>query len=146
LQKKNLYHIAGIKTAAPAYQVAWQLNHNFEMNFEMNLDWEHNTKKEIKSSHTHYFDTFEDVELNWHLIQNKGDNAFLFKSNPLFDYFLFCYGDDIYHYFKRAIASVHQTSKINSIYQFSFELLPKTNPFLINLLNTKKFTDFSQHV
>ena len=137
--------IAGIKSGSQTYQVAWQINHSFDMQMAMNLDWKVSMENKAESEHMHFFQTFEDVELNWHLVQNKGTLTPLFNSKPLFDYFFICEGDDIYGYFERAIEAIKNNDRIDGIYPFHFSLVKKQNQFLSNLKNTKQYIE-SLHV
>ncbi len=131
--------IAGIKANYPAYSVAWQINQAFDMQFHMSLDWEIENKVGEVNKHIHFFEQFEDVELNWHLIQNRSEKSFIFNSKPLFDYFLICHGEDIYKYFERAVASVENTSIISHIFSFPFSIVKPQNSIYNNLINTKNF-------
>ncbi len=137
--------VAGIKTGLQTYQVAWQINKDFDMQFAMNLDWLVESEDKTLSEHLHYFQPFEDVELNWHLVQNKGTSAVLFNSRPLFDYILVCEGNDIYNYFERAVEAVKQNSRIDGIFPFQFNMVKKQDHFINNLKNTKQFIE-SLHV
>jgi len=95
--------VAGIKSALPEHQVAWQINKSFDINMGLNLEWVRPLPEKKTSLHRHYYCYFEDVELHWHLIKNKGDQAYFFQSNPLFDYLLICQGEDLYNYFDRTV-------------------------------------------
>ena len=133
--------IAGIKTVLPDYSLAWQINKCFGMNFALNLEWEKIGIENLISKHRHYYCLFEDVELNWHIIKNKGTNAYFFQSKPLFDYFLICNGDDIYGYFERAIEAIKSNNEIENIFEFNFQLIPKKAPFYNNILKNKSFIE-----
>lgn len=137
--------IAGIKSGLQTYQVAWQINHDFDMHLSMNLDWEMTTENNVKSEHLHYFQTFEDVELNWFLVQNKGTASVIFNSKPLFDYLLICEGDDIYGYFERAVEAVMKNDRIDGIFPLNFSIIKKRNNVLQNIKNTRQFIE-SLHV
>lgn len=133
--------IAGIKSVLPAYSLAWQINQCFGMNLILNLEWSKSVSGGIQSQHMHYFCHFEDVELNWHLIQNKGTNAYFFQSRPMFDYLLICNGDDIYAYFERALEAIRTNVKIDNIFSFNFEIMPKKEPVYNNIIKTKYFIE-----
>ena len=76
--------IAGIKANYPAYSVAWQINQAFDMQFHMSLDWAIENKVGEVNKHIHFFEQFEDVELNWHLIQIEAKNhSYLIASHYL---------------------------------------------------------------
>lgn len=98
------------------------------------------------SKHQHYFCRFEDVELNWHLIQNKGDMSYFFQTKPLFDYLLICNGEDIYNYFERAMQSIKSSPKIDFIHPFDFQLVKSKEAFFNNFLKTKSFIEEYLHV
>lgn len=134
--------IAGIKANLQAYQVAWRVNRQFDMQMGMNIDWTIEMKDKSVSSHLHFFQAFEDVELNWHLVQNKGTAGLLFNSKPPFDYFLVCTGDDIYGYFERAVEAVKNSDRIDGIFAFSFSMIKTPRHFYDNLQNIKQYTDF----
>jgi len=140
--------IAGIKTSIPFYQLAWQINNSYAMNLALNLHWEKaiNEQQDVFSYHQHYFDVFEDVELNWHLIQNKGSESWFLQSKPLFDYLLICNGDDIYGYFEKAIEAIKQNNKIEFVHAFNFNLVNSKAAFFHNFLKTKSFTEDLYHV
>jgi hypothetical protein len=133
--------IAGIKTVLPDYTLAWHINNSFDMNFSLNLDWEKKGLENLMSKHRHYYYPFEDVELTWHLIKNKGTHAYFFQTKPLFDFFLICDGDDIYNYFERAIEAIKKNPDIENIFEFNFELIPKKAHFYNNILNNKIFIE-----
>lgn len=137
--------IAGIKAGLQTYQVAWQINRDFDMQLGMNLDWLVESAQGKVSEHLHYYQPFEDVELNWHLVQNKGTADVLFNSRPLFDYLLVCEGNDIYNYFERAIEAVKKNDRIDGIFPFQFSMVKRQDNFLNNLKNTKQFIE-SLHV
>jgi hypothetical protein len=79
------------------------------------------------------------VELNWHLIENKGSNSYFLKTQPNFDYFLICSGEDLFSYFSRALEDLKKAPKIEHI--FGFELSFVKNPDFIyqNIKKTKEF-------
>ncbi len=139
--------IAGIKANIPTYQVAWLINKYFDMQFTMNLDWTIGVDEADKSEHLHFFQEFEDVELKWYLVQNKGSKDVLFNSKPLFDYFLICSGDDIFGYFERAIKEIKKIKKIDGVFPLSFSMLKSPGNFLVNMdiKNNKKYLE-SIHV
>lgn len=117
------------------------------MNLALSMDWEKETsEKGTISHHQHYFDRFEDVELNWHLIKNKGTEAWFFQSKPMFDYLLICNGDDIYNYFERAVKAIKENDKIEFLHPFEFNLVKSKDSFFNNILKSKLFTDDIQHV
>lgn len=132
--------IAGIKTNMPGYRLAWHINASFSMNFALNLDWQKGNEDSL-SSHQHYFCSFEDVELNWHLINNRGSGMFFFQSKPMFDYLLICNGDDIYDYFGRAVQSISHNKAIDHIFPFDFSLVKSKNSFYQNILSTKQYIE-----
>jgi hypothetical protein len=111
------------------------------MNFSLNLDWEKKGVENLMSKHRHYYYPFEDVELTWHLIKNKGTHAYFFQTKPLFDFFLICDGDDMYNYFERAIEAIKKNPDIENIFEFNFELIPKKDHFYNNILNNKSFIE-----
>lgn len=133
--------IAGIKSVLPTYLLAWQINKSFGIEMSLNLDWNKVASNGKTSLHHHYYCYFEDVELNWHLVDNKGSEAWFFQSKPMFDYLLVCNGEDIYGYFERAVDAIKTNSKIEHIYPFDFEILPKKEPFYNNILRTKYFLE-----
>jgi hypothetical protein len=133
--------IAGIKTHLPAYKVAWQINDCYGMNFALNIDWVKEVKEKDASCHQHYFYQFEDVELNWHLINNKGTSAFFFQSRPMFDFLLVCDGDDIYNYFEKAIDTIRQNKHIDHIFPFDFELIKSKSAYYQNIIKNKFFIE-----
>jgi hypothetical protein len=133
--------IAGIKANMPAYKVAWHINDCYGMNFALNLDWEKDVKDKAMSVHQHYFYQFEDVELNWHLINNKGTTAFFFQSRPMFDYLLVCDGDDMYNYFEKAIQSIKDNRHIDHIFQFEFDLVKSKASYYQNIIRNKYFIE-----
>ncbi len=137
--------IAGIKSVWPTYQVAWQINRDFDMQLAMNIDWKVSMENNMESEHHHYFQNFEDVELNWYLVQNKGTSSALFQSKPLFDYFLICEGNDIYGYFERAFEAIKLNGRLDGIFTFHFAMIKKQANFFDNIKNTKQFIE-SQHV
>ncbi len=140
----NVIHapkIAGIKAHMPAYKVAWQINNCYGMNFALNLDWQKEVKDKAVSAHQHYFYQFEDVELNWHLINNRGTTAFFFQSKPMFDYLLVCDGDDIYDYFGKAIDNIKQNKHIDYIFPFDFSLVKSKASYYQNILRNKQFIE-----
>lgn len=124
----------------PCYRLAWHINASFSMNFALNLDWQKGSEGAL-SRHQHYFCSFEDVELNWHLINNRGSETFFFQSKPMFDYLLICNGDDIYGYFERAVQSIGQNKAIDHIFPFDFSLVKSKNSFYQNILETKHFIE-----
>jgi hypothetical protein len=138
--------IAGIKANIPTYQVAWQVNKCFDMQLAMNIDWTIGGEGN-KSSHLHYFQEFEDVELKWYLVQNKGSHDVLFNSKPLFDYFLLCSGDDIYGYFERAVKAMQENNRIDGVFPIRFSLVKQKDNFLgnIDVKSNKKYLE-SIHV
>lgn len=133
--------IAGIKTVLPDYSLAWQINQSYGINLCLSLEWEKPGIENLISKHRHYFCHFEDVELNWYLIKNKGTNTYFFQSKPLFDYFLICDGDDIYNYFERAIQAIKLNPQIENIFEFKFDLIPKKAAFYNNILKNKTFLE-----
>lgn len=133
--------IAGIKSVLPDYSLAWQINKSFGIDLVLNIDWEKEVTDLKISKHRHYYCHFEDVELNWHLIQNKGSNAWFFQSKPNFDFLLICNGEDIYGYFERAIESLKSNPNIDNIFSFDFQILPQKEHFYKNTLNTKYFLE-----
>lgn len=133
--------IAGIKANLPAYKVAWHINQCYGMNFALNLDWQKEVREKHISSHQHYFYQFEDVELNWHLVNNKGSSAFFFQSRPMFDYLLVCDGDDIYQYFEKAVETIKQNKYIDHIFPFDFELLKSKASYYNNIIRNKYFIE-----
>ncbi|MBL7837598.1 MAG: hypothetical protein JNM67_08785 [Bacteroidetes bacterium] len=140
--------IAGIKSSVPMFTLAWHINQSFGMNLACNLDWEKevNTTIPAISFHQHYFDVFEDVELNWHLMKNKGSESWFFQSKPMFDYLFICNGDDIYNYFERAVNAIKQNPKIEFVHAFDFGLIKSKDAFFNNILKTKLFIDDLSHV
>ncbi|MES2618070.1 MAG: hypothetical protein V4613_09325 [Bacteroidota bacterium] len=134
--------IAGIKANLQAYQVAWQVNALFDMQLGMNIDWQIEVKDKGISDHLHFFQAFEDVELNWHLVQNRGTAGSLFNSKPPFDYFLICTGDDMYGYFERAMEAIKTSNRIDGIYQFQFSMIKASQHFYNNLQKSKQFSEF----
>ncbi|MCC6818928.1 MAG: hypothetical protein IT245_08560 [Bacteroidia bacterium] len=140
--------IAGIKANLPMYHLAWQINRSFNMDLVCSLDWEKEINLPLKTTsfHQHYFDTFEDVELNWHLLRNKGNETWFFQSKPLFDFMLICNGDDIYGYFEKAVAALKQNSKIEFVHPFDFSLIKSKDAFFKNILKTKLYIEDLSHV
>ncbi len=132
--------IAGIKSNMPAYKVAWHINNCYGMNFALNLDWQKDVKDK-PSFHQHYFYQFEDVELNWHLVNNKGTAAYFFQSRPMFDYLLVCDGDDIYQYFEKAVESIRMHKFIDHVFPFDFDLLKSKASYYRNILRNKQFIE-----
>ena len=118
------------------------------MNLALNLPWEKELTEntEAYSLHQHYFDAFEDVELNWHLIQNKGSETNFLQSKPMFDFLLICNGDDIYNYFERALEALKTNPKIEFVHAFDFNMVKSKDVFFHNILNTKKFIEDLNHV
>jgi hypothetical protein len=147
LKKSNTVDvkIAGIKSGLSTYQVAWHINKQFDMQMAMNDDWKVEAENKVTSDHHHFFQYFEDVELNWYLVQNKGTASVLFQSQPLFDYFLICEGEDIFGYFERAVEAVKSDSKLDGIYPIPFSMVKKQGYFLDNIKKTRQFIE-SQHV
>lgn len=131
--------IAAIKSALPSYQLAWQINQAYNMDFEMSDDWEKTNQDIANSTFTHYFYQFEDVELNWHLIINKGSNAFFLKTKPMFDYFLICVGEDIYDYFSKAIVCIQNSDKIENVFKFNASQIKNQDVIFQNIKRTKDF-------
>ncbi len=129
-----------LKSNYKGYSVAWQLNKSFEMNLKLNEDWTV-TDKEKESEHSHYYQYFDDVDLHWHLVQNKGTNSTLIKLTPSFDYILFCSGADPYQYFDRCINSIKTSKIINFSHLLIFDNLPNNekNSILQNILRTPTF-------
>lgn len=140
--------IAGIKAGIPMYNLAWHINRSFSMDLVCCLDWEKETQAQPSdiSYHQHYFDQFEDVELNWHLVRNKGSESWFFQSKPMFDYLFICNGEDIYNYFERSIQSLKQNAKIEFVHPFDFGLIKSKDAFFNNILKTKLYIDDSSHV
>lgn len=140
--------IAGIRANIPFYQLAWQINKSYAMNLALNLPWEKpiNEEKDCFSFHQHYFDVFEDVELNWHLIQNKGSESWFLQSKPMFDYLLICNGDDIYAYFEKAVEAIKQNNKIEFIHAFNFDLVKSKDAFFHNIIQSKLYLEDLNHV
>ncbi|MDI1233864.1 MAG: hypothetical protein PSX81_06260 [bacterium] len=139
--------IAGIKANLYGYQVAWLVNQSFDMQLTMNEDWIIGEDSTEKSEHLHFFQEFEDVELKWYLVQNRGSAGVLYQSKPLFDYFLICFGEDIYGYFERAVSAIIDAGKIDGIFPLSFSLIKTQENFLtnMNVKNNKKYIE-SPHV
>ncbi len=139
--------LAGIKANIPGYQVAWQINKSFDMQLTMNEDWVIDTETTQPSEHLHFFQEFEDVELKWYLVQNRGSAGVLYNSKPLFDYFLLCAGDDIYGYFERAVEAIQKAKKIDGIFPLQFSMIKSHENFLMNMnvKNNKKYLE-SLHV
>lgn len=138
--------IAGIKAGIPFYQLAWQINKSFDIHLALSMDWSKPTDSGDTSYHKHYFYRFEDVELNWHLIQNKGTESWFFQTKPMFDHLLICNGDDIYDYFGRAVESIKGNRKIEFIHSFDFNLVKSKDSFFNNILHTKSFIEEYPHV
>lgn len=140
--------IAGIKANLPMFTLAWQINKSFGMNLVGSLDWEKEVNAAIPgiSFHQHYFDQFEDVELNWHLVRNKGSESWFFQSKPMFDCLFICNGEDIYNYFERAVNAMKLNSKIEFVHPFDFSLVKSKDAFFNNILKTKLFIDDLSHV
>ncbi len=138
------FKIAAIETKLPAYKLAIILNELFSFNFEMNLDWESIHENE-NLKHHHYFDYFEDVEMKWHLIQNKSFNSekYIFKTKPLFDFFLLSEGKDYYQYFERALKAFSQSSSLK-INAFDISNIKNKNCFIPNnLINSNLYLKYS---
>lgn len=133
--------IAGIKSTLPDFSLAWQINSSFNSSLELNSDWIKGNKDTSKSFHRHYFCYFEDVELAWHLIQNKGSSGYFFQSKPMFDFLFICNGDDLYNYFERSIDSIKSNLKIDHVFPFDFNLLPNRENYFHNILRTKQFIE-----
>jgi hypothetical protein len=123
------------------HSLAWQINRSFNMNLCMSLDWVRKKDSSDASRHLHYFCRFEDVELNWHLIKNKGDRSYFFNSKPLFDYLLLCNGEDIYGYFERAVEAYKNSDQAGQIFSFGFELLKQKDDYFENILQTRYFIE-----
>lgn len=132
--------IAGIKTALPAHSMAWLINQLYGVQFRLSLDWQ-KQDKHILSHHHHFFCRFEDVELNWHLIQNKGNSMYFCQTKPLFDYLLICNGEDIYSYFERAVEAIKPDRQISIIFPFDFGLLKQKEAYYENFLQTRYFIE-----
>lgn len=139
--------LAGIKANLPGYQVAWLINHNFDMQLTMNENWMVGEDTAPQSEHLHFFQEFEDVELKWYLVQNRGSSTVIYQSKPLFDYFLICLGDDIYGYFERAVNAIKNENKIDGIFPLQFSMIKNQENFLtnMNVKNNKKYLE-SPHV
>ncbi len=140
--------IAGIRTNLPIYQLAWHINQSFSMDFAYSLPWSKQleSNSDTRSFHHHFFDTFEDVELNWHLINNKGTELYFLQTKPMFDALLICNGDDIYKYFERAVESIKLNTKIEFIHQFGFDVVKSKDSFFNNLIQTRQFIEDLTHV
>lgn len=130
------------------YALAWQINKSFSMNLTCSLDWDKRVSNSMPeaSFHQHYYDFFEDVELNWHLLRNKGSESWFFQSKPMFDYLFICNGDDIYNYFERAVMAIRQNPKIEFVHSFDFNLIKSKDAFFNNILKTKLFIEDLSHV
>lgn len=117
------------------------------MQLTMNEDWIIGEEIAQKSEHLHFFQEFEDVELKWYLVQNRGSAAVIYQSKPLFDYFLICSGDDIYGYFERAVQAIANENKIDGIFPLQFSMIKTPENFLnnMNVKNNKKYIE-SLHV
>lgn len=142
MSKNNPYlqfKIAGIKTTLPIFSLAWQINQSFKMDFHFSQNWEKQTEQINISSHHHCYGYFEDVELHWHLIENKGSKAFFLQTKPLFDYFFICNGDDIFNYFELAIEEIKKNNAIENVFVIDNKYIKNPAPVLNNLLNTKEF-------
>lgn len=137
--------IAGIRSTAPIYRIAWTINRCFHTDFSLSYDWA-KSGEILDSKHSHYFCRFEDVDLNWHLISNKGSEEYFLKTKPLFDALLICDGDDLFSYFDRAIQSVKASRDIEFIHPFDFNLVKSKDSFFSNILNTKYFIEDYLHV
>lgn len=125
--------IAGIKANLPGYQVAWLVNNNFDMQLTMNEDWVVGDDTPNRSEHQHFFQAFEDVELKWYLVQNRGSAGVIYQSKPLFDYFLICAGEDIYGYFERAVKAIDNEKKIDGIFPLQFSMIKVQENFFANM-------------
>ena len=125
--------IAGIKANLPGYQVAWLVNQNFDMQLTMNEDWVVGDDTPSRSEHQHFFQAFEDVELKWYLVQNRGSAGVIYQSKPLFDYFLICSGEDIYSYFERAVKAIDNEKKIDGIFPLQFSMIKMQENFFVNM-------------
>lgn len=132
--------IAGLKSIQPPHTVAWEINRCFGMNFKLSKDW-HKVYKDKSFSFIHFFCRFEDVELNWHLIFNRGEQSWFFKSKPIFDYILVCNGDDIYGYFERALDAIRNSSKNIQAFKFSFQQVPDKDAYFSNFIISKQFIE-----
>lgn len=137
--------IAGLKANLPGYEVAWLINKNFDMQLTMNEDWVVGEEINQKSDHLHFFQAFEDVELKWYLVQNRGSAGVIYQSKPLFDYFLICAGDDIYGYFERAVKAIDNEKKIDGIFPLQFKMIKTQTNFFANMdvKNNKRYLEFS---
>lgn len=133
------FQIAAIKSSFPIYNLAWQINHAYKMDFNLSLNWTKESKNMPLSHHNHCFCEFQDVELNWHLIANRGSNSFFLSTKPMFDYFFICVGDDIYQYFPKAIDSIKKNQKIEHVFIIEDKLIKNKDFIYNNLLNTKDF-------
>jgi hypothetical protein len=132
-------HIAAIKSALPSYKLAWQINQAFFMDFEMSVEWEKTNQQGQMGYFTHFFYRFEDVELNWHLIDNRGANAYFLQTKPMFDFYLICVGEDIYDYFSKAIEAIQDSQKIENVFRFSPSHIKNIDVIYQNITKTKEF-------
>jgi len=142
MSKNNPYlqfEIAAIKTTLPIYSLAWQINQSFKMDFHLSHNWEKQSEQNKISLHNHCYGYFEDVELHWHLLENKGSNAYFLQTKPLFDYFFICNGDDIFKYFSMAVLEIKKNNAIENIFLIENKKIKNADSILNNLINTKEF-------
>jgi hypothetical protein len=131
--------IAAIKSNLPAYTLAWQINHVFQMDLALSMDWQKITPSNEISHHLHYFCNFEDVELNWHLIANKGSYSYFLKTKPNFDYFFICSGEDLFSYFNRALEDLKKAPKVEHIFDFDLSIIKNPDFIYQNIKKNKEF-------
>lgn len=132
--------IAGVKSSMLPHVVAWEINRCFAMNFKLSSNWQKEKHQNV-SEFLHFFCRFDDVDLNWHLIMNRGERTWFFNSRPLFDYLLVCNGEDIYNYFERALKAIQLNSRQIQAFQFSFRQVSDKDAYFSNFLKTKHFIE-----
>jgi hypothetical protein len=79
------------------------------------------------------------VELNWHLIANKGSYSYFLKTKPNFDYFFICSGEDLFSYFNRALEDLKKAPKVEHIFDFDLSIIKNPDFIYQNIKKNKEF-------
>jgi hypothetical protein len=136
----TLEHLAcaGVISGLQLHSVAWLLNNNFSLDLSR-VD----PLVTPQSEYNFCYQRFEDVNLQWFLIENKGLMRYFIKSRPLFDYVLMVRGEDHNKYFRRALEALLTTLDIRSYYIFEARRVDESE---MNALLTLNYRNLQKQI
>lgn len=83
----------GIVSALKDYRLCWFLNQQLGIDLVRREDISiHSSKERILQSFSHFTYADEEDSLNFHILENKGENGLMIPKAPQFDFFLLLEG------------------------------------------------------